>query len=403
MTRLVATLAFIVAITGCGTAPPPPPPLDPAQAQVAAEPAVTALQRADFPAARDAADRALAAHGGNSIAAAVRALAGYQRAGSHLRDELEVLIRDYSVAGRFDHARGRKAWRDFSTALDKVDDDLAIAERDPAFALELCLACWVHDWNHTGDVDDSDRLLFQIEVDDKGEELPEGDPRRTPTFRFDAGDIAWARAMIAFQRAVSQLVQGYDWRALDQIASLGDRGSKGMTIRVYDARKIQLAREFIRQGLAFSDKSRELYLAETDDDREWVPNPRQKDHPVPLEMDQAMYATWAAVTRDVRALVDGKEGLDLGEILGARSGAVGFIHVGKLFDDPQDLRIDPEKLDDDTRTSPVFALAKQLLGRAIVDEMPRSPLVSRLLRMQRELDNDEDTFGRKLRYFLWIN
>jgi hypothetical protein len=400
--RLLATLAaFTVAVTGCGAAPPPPP-MDPALAKVAAEPAVSALQRGEFTVAADAADHALQANRGNSIAAAVRALAGYQRAGERLRDELEGLVESYVRDRKFDHPRGRAAWRDFASALDTVDADLAIAERDPAFALELCLACWAHDWNHTGEVDDGDRLMLQIEVDERGDELPEGDPRRTPTFRFDAGDIAWARAMVAFQRAAVEIVLGYDWHGLDQLAGLAERGER-ITIRVSDADRIRRARELIRTGLAFSDRSRELYLAETDDDREWVPNPRQVNHPVPLVMDDAMYATWAAVTRDVRALIDGREGLDLGEILGTRSGAVGFVDVGELFDHPHDVTIDLEGLDDDNGVSPVLALARQILGTAIVPRMSRSPLVARLLRMAREIDSDQDTFGRKLRYFLWIN
>ena len=29
------------------------------------------------------------------------------------------------------------------------------------------------------------------------------------------------------------------------------------------------------------------YLAETDDDREWVPNPKQQSHPMPLPVDAA--------------------------------------------------------------------------------------------------------------------
>ena len=72
-----------------------------------------------------------------------------------------------------------------------VEADLAVAARHPGIGLELCLACWEIDWNRNGRVDERDRLLFQIEQDERGEEIHEGDPRRKPTFRFDDGDVAW--------------------------------------------------------------------------------------------------------------------------------------------------------------------------------------------------------------------
>lgn len=380
--------------------------MEPGAAQAAAAPAVDALRHGDFPAAETAARDALAANGGNSVAAAVHALATYQRAGERARDALTAVIDGADKEhGRLDHAAGRKAFADFASALATVDADLAVAERDPAFALELCLACWDHDWNHTGELDDADRHLFEVEVDATGAELPDGDPRRRPTFRFDAGDIAWARAMIAFQRATVDLVLAYKWDAIDRLLDEDHFPPPQIRIELADAGRVRHARELILAGLAFSDRSRELYLAETDDDREWVPNPRQADHAVPLVMDQAMYDTWAAVTRDVRALVDGSEGLDLGELIGpsGQRGGLGFIDVGRLLSDPHDLTIDLASVVAADEQHGLLGLARQVLGSALVDDMPRSPLVARLLRMSRELDRGDDTFERKLRYFLWIN
>ena len=49
-------------------------------------------------------------------------------------------------------------------------------------SLDLCLACWQVDWNRNGDIDERDLRMLQVEYDAHGEQIPEGDPRRTPTF-----------------------------------------------------------------------------------------------------------------------------------------------------------------------------------------------------------------------------
>ena len=38
-----------------------------------------------------------------------------------------------------------------------------------------------------------------------------------------------------------------------------------------------------------------------------------------------------------------------------------------------------------------------------VDRMKPSPLVARLARMRRDIERGDDSFGRKLRYLLWLN
>ena len=407
MTRFAGLVLVVViaAIAGCSSAARSTPRVDVIEQRAAAQPAVAALQLADFPRAGWAASQVLRGDRTNAVAAAVRALATYQAAGSRLRGEL-VAIFDGGVnlwrPSRFDHARGRTAWREFAAALAKVERDLAIAASDPDFTLELCLACWEHDWNGSGAVDESDRRLFQIEHDRAGDELPEADPRRTPTFRFDAGDIYWARAMVAFQRAAAELVLAYRWEQIDQLFATKETR---VVIELADRGRVWRARELIRAGLAASDKSRELYLAESDDDREWVPNPRQQDHAVPLALDAAMYATWAAVTRDLRALVDGREGLPLAEAGGNDvPGLSGILDVGRLFDHPQDIVIDmPRIVDGDPAVDPLARLVEGAFGHAIVHQMPASPLAARLRRMATEIDRGEDTFSRKLSYFLWIN
>jgi hypothetical protein len=321
--------------------------------------------------------------------------------------ELGAIIEQADSLEFFDHQRGRAAWQSFLDRLAQIDRDLAVVAADPAFSLELCLACWEHDWNRTGEIDDGDRKLFELEFDGQGGEIAEGDPRRRPTFRFDAGDAEWARAMISFQRAFGELVLAYKWSELDKV--FGGRGVPRIVIRLADAGRVRRARELILAGLDHADRCRAAYLAETDDDREWVPAPRQQSHPIPLEVDDLLYRTWEGVTGDLRRMLRSEEGLSIRELarvadddLESRAPPA-FIDLGRMLAEPKDIVIELQALDDLENYQDAAKVLAGLLGNGYQTSMKPSPLVGRIRAMKDQLDRDEDTFDRKLRYFLWLN
>jgi hypothetical protein len=383
--------------------------------------AVSSLQAARFAEAASQASLVLTRDPGNSRAAAVHAIATYQAAGSRLRDDL------FSAGmSLLDHATARDVGERFLVQLAVVDRDLAVVAADPAFSLDLCLACWEHDWNHNGAIDDRDRALFEIEFDgrmtpggdDEGGELPKGDPRRRPTFRFDTGDADWARAMISFQRAALELLLAYRWSEVGKLFARSHRDRVATVVfHLEDAPRVQRARTWILDGLRYADRCRAEYLAETDDTREWVPNPRQHDHPMPLEVDAALYQTWADITGDVRRLLEGEEGISFRELaaLGEKDSAGYFpdayLDLGAMLRQPADITLDLALLEaaDEahTNTAAVVPLIEKLLrgalGKGYAPAKKRSPLIGRLERMKRELSRGGDTFERKLRYLLWLN
>lgn len=398
MTKRACVMTIVLA--ACGHAAPPPPSapaLDPA-------PAVTALREGRFEAAAHEADAILARDPHNSGAAAARAIATYVAAGDALVGELGQVIDRGETLKYFDHERGRAAWRAFEAKLDAADRDLAVVAADPGFALELCLACWEHDWNHNGRIDDRDRRLFELDDDGSGADFAAGDPRRRPTFRFDVGDALWARAMLAFQRAVVELVLAYRWSELDHVLV---SGSDRIAIHLVSAAGVDRARRFVMQGLDLADRCRAAYLAETDDDREWVPNPRQHSHPIPLAVDDPLYATWAGVTGDVRRLMTSEEGIsmrELGPLLAPELGRMApdaYLDLGAMFRAPTDIVLAKES----GEGSPEMyeRVLRGLLGHGYATRMKPSPLLGRLRRMKSELDRGEDTLERKLRYLLWFN
>ena len=401
----VVVLAVVLTVVSCGG--PAVPARTPAQRAEASAPAVAALQASKFEDAARQAAGVLASDPGNARAAAVRAIATYQTGVHGLIEELGRIIGGAEHLEFFDHAGGRAAWQGFLGKLEAVDQDLAVVAADREFSLELCIACWEGDWNHNGRVDDRDRRLFELEFDGKGGEIALGDPRRRPTFRFDTGDADWARAMIAFQRAAGELVLAYKWSDLDKLLSA--QGPPTLVIKLTDQARVVRARGLILAGLGFADRCREAYLAETDDDREWVPNPRQKSHPMPLEVDDAIYRTWAGVTGDVRRMLNSEEGVSIRELARVADDSLttrapnAYIDFGRMLAEPKDITIDLSRIMLSQDVATVEQVLRGVLQRGYQPTMRPSPLVGRLHQMKEQLVRGEDSFGRKLRYLLWLN
>ncbi len=400
-------LLLIVGLVACGSADTPLRDLE--QRRQDSAPAVAALQSSQFDAADRAAKSVLAQDSRNARAAAVHAIATYRLAGHELLQELELVLREGLSMKALDHAKGRRMWSTFLGRLEEVDRALAIVAADPAFSLDLCLACWEHDWNRSGEVDENDRKMFEIEFDGQGGELADGDPRRRPTYHFDVGDAEWARAMINFQRAAVEIVLAYRWSELD---ALFGRDPRKLVIRIDDKSRVRRARSLVLAGLEHADRCRRAYLAETDDDREWVPNPAQNSYAMPLEVDALLYDTWKGVLGDVRRMLESQEGISLREAkqLAMDAGDAAlvpdvFIDVGAMLRDPKDIVIDFGRLDrhvGDKREN-IDAILRDVLGNGYRKSMKPSPVVSRLRKMKEQLTRGEDTFERKLRYLLWLN
>ncbi len=378
--------------------------------QSSAQPGIDALRAGDFKAATQQAAQILAQEPNNPQAHLVSAIGNYRRVMHQQWLDVRTVLFGGLEAGGFNHRYMRSSLTETEAELGKIEASLALAARHPGLSLELCLACWEIDWNNNRRVDNRDRLLFQIEQDKNGKPIAEGDPRRKPTFRFDVGDVAWARAFVSFQRAALLLVLAYDWNALDQvIAALDDRKKpKVLVIRLKHPQRVADARTLILAGLAHADDSRRAYLAETDDDREWVPNPRQRNHPLPMPIDQAVYDTWEGVVGDLTRLVQGHEGLSVAQLaqLGDHQWArppQGYLDIGRMLSQPKDIVIKPTELERLVEARQVETALGSVLGTYYVKRMKPSPIIGRLNRMKGEMERGEESLERKLRYLLWLN
>jgi hypothetical protein len=381
----------------------------------AAKPCIQDLQAGRFDEAEKKAQEVLARDAGNPQARLVAAITGYKRVMHDFSLDMRTTLMGSLAAGGINHKYMRWSLERTDHELETVGKDLAATCKDPEVILELCLACWQVDWNRNGRVDEQDQLFFQIEQDASGNRIPEGDSRRKPTFLFDIGDVYWGRAWVSFQRALFNLILAYRWTALDTLyqGAVAGKDTKDLTITISieDKRLVQKARALVLEGLADADEARRLYLAEKDDDREWIPNPRQKNHPLPLPVDEALYSTWEEIVRDLRNLLDGKEGVSVAEAaqLGDHQWAnppKGFIHVGRLFSEPGDIVFrfsNLERLDVHRTREDVERVLVDIFGNKYVPEMKASPMLSRLARMKNEVSRGQETFERKMRYLLWLN
>ncbi|MDP1823467.1 MAG: hypothetical protein Q8L48_09500 [Archangium sp.] len=375
-----------------------------------AQPALAALQAANFDDARKLSAESLKRDPENSRAAGVSALAVYRQAIHDFVTDALTIASSFVASALL---RGDVVNKDFLTfmldradkKLGEVDAALAVAEKDPGFSLELCLACWEVDWNRSGELDDRDRHLLEIERDANNQPLAEDDPKRRPTFRFDVADLAWLRAMVHFQRAVMAVGGAYDPNI-----TFASRNKEKLLLKLRDPAKLLIARDFALAGLTHAARCRQLVLAEVDDDREWVPNPRQKSHAMPLEVDDALFETWAGVLGDVEKLLRGQEGLSVSQLVQLgnhqwENPPGGYLDFGALLTQPRDLTFAQGELRQLRRSDPgaVSEFLGRVLGPAYKVKMPPSPLIDGLLRMRKEIDRGEDTIERKLRYLLWLN
>lgn len=382
-----------------------------AQRQVESAPAIQSLQQGHFDEALERANSVLEKDSKTPEALVVRAIARYRATTNQLVLGGRTVVMGGFVAGginqRYLHATAKQAEADYAA----VDADLAEAQKSSNVALELCLACWKGvDWNGDGRVNHRDELLLQIEIDENSEPLPEDDPRRTPTFRFDDGDIAWARAFIGFERALLDIILAYDFNGINEALRESDDAKRRLVLKLVDKTRINAAKTRLLEAIEQSAACRKAYLAETDDDREWVPNPRQKSHPMPLPVDEALYETWDGVLGDLQKLVNGDEGLAVADIVTLLkddlkvSGGRGFVNIGAMLDHPKDIVIHEEDIDAlDRRNVNLGAALSSILGEYYVPSMKPSALPKRLARMKGEVDARHESIEHKLRYLFWLN
>jgi len=156
--------------------------------------------------------------------------------------------------------------------------------------------------------------------------------------KFDNGDAYWLRGYCHLLSASLEFVLAYDWRntferagrlfyprvesapfgkhplARQHDAFLGDTGQIADFIVLIheirwplsDAARLQAAHAHLKQVVAMSRASWKSILAETDDDREWIPGPQQKNGVITsMPVTQEEVDAWLHALDDFDAALDG--------------------------------------------------------------------------------------------------
>jgi len=159
--------------------------------------------------------------------------------------------------------------------------------------------------------------------------------------KFDVGDAFWLRGYCHLLSASLEFVLAYDWRiTFERTASLfysrvapppfganphlvgrsdgflGDTGQIAYFIvliheirwPLMEAARLQAAHAHLKQVVAMSRASWKSILAETNDDREWIPGPQQKNGVVTsMPVTQAQVDGWLRALDDFDATLDGRK------------------------------------------------------------------------------------------------
>ena len=153
-----------------------------------------------------------------------------------------------------------------------------------------------------------------------------------PVIRVDRSDVYWAIAYCHFAEAALNLLLAYDIGLAPQRVELRD--PERIRVRAYRG---------LLQGIAYSKRLRESLAAETDDDAEWIPNPRQANTAFPLVMDAQTFVTWGELLAHLELLAAGKTllggatgggGLPVRDLAGGMCPPGQGINVRELFIDP---------------------------------------------------------------------
>lgn len=166
---------------------------------------------------------------------------------------------------------------------------------------------WRIDWDGDGRISDMEKYLlwvpkrgvevFRSQASFGGSEAAYHEAQFvSPRIHVDRSDLLWAIAYCNFAEGVLNLVLAYEV-TMDQ----------RFDVRLKDpARVTRVAYRNILDGLKASARLRETLLKETDDDDEWIPNPKQVKTSFPLLMDAQTFATWGELLGHMDKLFRGR-------------------------------------------------------------------------------------------------
>jgi hypothetical protein len=248
----------------------------------------------------------------------------------------------------------RKLVSNFSAQLAKAEKTLAPI-KSPEVKLPLAVGTYRIDFNSDGSADESESFwgIFARIV---GAPIAEEDARGF-VIAFDAGDVHWLRGYCHLLQSLCDFFLAHDTQHLHDhtaqfffptakvkypvvLATGGDIWNSiadavafihMIQLPVSDADRMKSSHAHLLEVVAQSRLSWAAIKAETDDDREWIPNSKQENCAIPgVTVSREMIGEWQAVLDEAEAILQGKKLIPYW-----RPGDTRDLNLKRVFFEPQ--------------------------------------------------------------------
>ncbi len=232
----------------------------------------------------------------------------------------------------------RDIFQEFQTRLVRAEAELAKVDMDSEVQLPLDLASIRLDLTGDGQSDEKETFLQIFGVANRRQPNAEAQDMRVV---LDAGDVPWLRGYCHFLMSFCDLVLAYDHQRLfDHCGQLiyprhipsekragdldlperRDAQDRRFDVQIVDfiaaihlvnlplkePERLEAARQHLLEMIRTSRQSWELILKETDNDREWLPNPKQTGI-LRVPVTQQVIDGWHGVLAEMEDLLEGRK------------------------------------------------------------------------------------------------
>ncbi|SHI83292.1 hypothetical protein SAMN02745181_0999 [Rubritalea squalenifaciens DSM 18772] len=242
---------------------------------------------------------------------------------------LSLPIPENPDAESIDYKKFRTIISDFHESLHEIEAHLA-EEDGTEFNLPLDLTRIRIDVNKDGKYVPSESLISFF-MQWQGEELEDGNELPNGLVHFDRGDLLWLRGYTQIMLATTDFILAHDFSSPFDVyarnfysnykSSLPHLPNKGsiepsiadaisffhqLSLTVTEPERLKSSRQHF---LNMAKNSREMWkaiLAETDDQREWLPSPKQKSV-IGVPITEEMVKGWDDFLNEWEAILEGKK------------------------------------------------------------------------------------------------
>ena len=199
------------------------------------------------------------------------------------------------------------ALRDEVRTTRRVLEKIVLRSKDDG--LLLVPATWGSDLNGDGTLTPEEQYLFAIPkrpvagtpdgedrgADSRTQQYYQRHYQLEARFRVDQSDVQWLLGYHYFLEASAELSAAFD------------NGPGTLALRVRDPAALRRAHGLLLAGVNSSEKLRQLVLAETDDEEEWIAHPGQRSSVFPETLSERDFRAWETLLGHILPVLEGKQ------------------------------------------------------------------------------------------------